>query len=75
MERQNAATWDRIVRAFAGMTMLGVGIFAPFPLLVRVLALGGTGLYLLGTAVVGTCLGYKLMGISTCPIEERNRAA
>jgi hypothetical protein len=26
---------------------------------------------MIGTSLVGTCLGYKLMGVSTCPIKQR----
>jgi hypothetical protein len=66
--KQNTASWDRIVRAIAGLLMLTSSVFAPFPFLVRVLALGGGGVYMLATALVGTCIGYRIMGISTCPI-------
>ena len=68
---RNAAGWDRAVRALAGVGMLTCSVFAPLPLLVRVLALGGGGVYMLGTALVGTCLGYKLMGLSTCPVNSK----
>ena len=64
---RNAASWDRVLRALGGVAMMVGGVFAPLPLLVRVLALGGLGIYLVGTALVGSCLGYRLMGISTCP--------
>ena len=69
--KKNAARWDRAVRAVAGGGMLVCSVFAPPPFLVRVLALGGGGVYMLGTALAGTCLGYKMMGISTCPAEPR----
>ena len=52
------------------------GVFlAPLPLLVRVLALGGGAAYLLGSALVGTCLGYRLIGVSTCPVGKKGSAA
>ncbi len=73
--KQNAATWDRLLRATTGIAMLAGALLAPLPLLARVLALGGGGAYLLGSALVGTCLGYRLMGISTCPVEKRQSAA
>ena len=63
--KQNLASWDRVVRAIAGGGMFVCSIFAPLPIVVRVLVLGGGGAYLLETALVGTCFGYKLMGIST----------
>lgn len=71
----NVASWDRIVRAIAGLTMLTSAFFVPLPLLVRVLALGLGGVYMVATALVGTCLGYKLMGLSTCPVEQRRNGA
>lgn len=66
--RHNTAGWDRMVRALAGAAMLVGSLFAPFPLLVRVLALAVGGIYMLATALSGTCLGYRLIGFSTCPI-------
>jgi len=42
---------------------------APLPLVVRVPAFGVLGAYMLVTALAGTCLGYKLMGRSTCPAD------
>ena len=68
---QNVTSWDRVVRAFGGCAMLVCSVFAPFPLFARVLALGGTGLYLLATALCGSCLGYRMMGISTCPVASK----
>lgn len=73
--QQNAATWDRILRAMAGLAMLAGAFLAPLPLLARVLALGGTGTYLLVSSLVGTCLGYRLLGISTCPVAKQRNAA
>ena len=67
--KPNAASWDRALRAIAGCGMLLCSLFAPLPLLVRVLAFGGGGVYMLGSAIVGSCLGYRMMGISTCPVD------
>ncbi len=72
--KQNAANWDRALRALGGMAMVVCSVFAPLPLLVRVLALGVVGAYMIGTALFGTCLGYRLMGISTCPVDPKGRA-
>jgi len=72
--KQNTASWDRIFRAVAGLGMLIASVFAPFPLLVRVIGLGGGGVYMLATALVGTCLGYRMMGISTCPASQKRQA-
>lgn len=73
--KHNIASWDRIVRVIAGLTMLTSSFFVPLPLLVRVLALGLGGVYMVATALVGTCLGYKLMGVSTCPVQQRRDGA
>ena len=69
--KNNIASWDRVLRALGGVAMLICGVFAPLPLLVRVLALGLGGTYMLGTALAGSCLGYRLMGYSTCPIAQK----
>ena len=72
--KQNAASWDRALRALAGLAMLVCAVIAPLSLVVRALAFGGGGLYMLATAVFGSCLGYRLMGISTCPVGPKSRA-
>ena len=73
--KNNIASRDRILRAIAGLTMFTSSFFVPLPLLVRVLALGLGGVYMVATALVGTCLGYKLMGVSTCPVQQRRDGA
>jgi hypothetical protein len=40
---------------------------APLPPEVRLPVFGLAGAYLLFNAISGSCLGYKLMGKSTCP--------
>jgi Protein of unknown function (DUF2892) len=72
--KQNAAAWDRALRAVAGVVMLACSIFAPLPLLVRAAALGVGGAYLLVSALAGSCLGYRLMGISTCSLDPKGKA-
>lgn len=72
--KQNAAHWDRILRAIVGLAMLVASFMAPVPMLVRVLAFGMMGVYMLATALIGTCLGYKMMGMSTCPIKQAGSA-
>jgi hypothetical protein len=72
---RNAASWDRGLRALAGVALMVGASVAPLPVpfVVRVLVGGSMGAYLLGTAVVGSCLGYKLMGISTCPASANGK--
>ncbi len=53
-----------------------VGAFVtPFSLAVRVLVFGGMAAYILMTALSGTCLGYKMMGMSTCPLPRKREAS
>ena len=68
---QNAASWDRVGRAVAGVGMLACSLLAPLPLMVRVLAFGVGGAYMMATALFGVCLGYKILGISTCPVDRK----
>lgn len=68
--KRNVGNWDRIFRAAAGAGMILAAFLVPLPLVARVLAFGMMGAYLLMTAVAGTCLGYRMMGKSTCPLHE-----
>ena len=52
------------------LAMLSCSVMAPLPYAVRVPAFGLMGVYMLFTALAGTCLGYRLMGRSTCPLES-----
>ena len=69
--KRNTASWDRMLRALAGLALVACALFAPISPLIRALAFGGGAIYMLGTALAGTCLGYRMMGISTCPIEQK----
>jgi len=66
----NVGTADRVARTLAGAMMLLAAILIPIPFVGRV-GLAAMGLYLFGTAASGTCLGYRLMGRSTCPAHGR----
>ena len=63
----NVGTADRLARFVAAALLFACSALAPLPLLVRVFACGVPGLYLLATAAFGGCLGYRLLGLSTCP--------
>jgi hypothetical protein len=69
MMTRNVGNAERMVRAVAGMMMILCAVMAPLPLVVRVAAFGALGTYMLFTALAGTCLGYKLIGKSTCPVD------
>lgn len=68
--KRNVGTMDRMARTVGGGAMIAAVALAPVSpaLLVGGLAMGG---YLLATALAGTCVGYRLMGRSTCPHEAR----
>jgi hypothetical protein len=51
--------------------MVLAGLLAPVPMAARGM-LVGMGVYLLATAATATCLGYRLMGKSTCPVHHRD---
>ena len=68
---KNLGKGDRAGRALAVIALTTCSIFAPLPLLVRVSAFGLMAAYLLYTALSGTCIGYALIGRSTCPTAER----
>jgi len=65
---KNVGTMDRMARAIGGGAMIASAALAPvsLPLLLGGVAMGG---YLLATSLAGTCLGYLLMGKSTCPLK------
>ncbi len=66
----NLSKADRIVRVVGAIGFFVAAALAPVPFAAQ-LALGATGLYVLGTSLVGTCLGYKLIGASTCPVPTK----
>ena len=68
--KRNVGNWDRIFRGLGALGLLTCSVVAPLPLAVRVAAFGASGVYLLFTALAGTCVGYRLMGRSTCPAES-----
>lgn len=68
--KKNLGSMDRTARGLAALGMVLGASLAPVELAVRV-GLGATGAYVLFTALAGTCLGYRLMGLSTCPVESR----
>jgi len=71
---RNVGTLDRAARAVAAAVAIGGAIAAPLPLAVRVLAFGGTGVYLAATAVFRRCLCYTALGRSTSAIEPSSRS-
>ncbi|AGC47032.1 hypothetical protein MYSTI_05756 [Myxococcus stipitatus DSM 14675] len=67
--KRNVGNLERLFRALGGVGLLVCAVMAPLPLAFRLAACGGLGVYMLFTALAGSCLGYALMGRSTCPLE------
>lgn len=68
---KNVGTMDRVARGAGALGLGACAFMAPLPLSIRLAGFGMTAVYLLFTALAGTCLGYRLMGKSTCPMETR----
>ena len=69
--KQNVGRIDRIARALMGLGLVVAALVAPVPLAVRALAFGAMGAYLLMAALSGRCVGYHLLGRSTCSLTAR----
>lgn len=67
--KQNVGSWDRVLRGLGALAMIGSAVVIPMQDPIR-WALGLTGVYVAMTALVGSCLGYRLIGRSTCPLER-----
>jgi hypothetical protein len=59
---------DRLARLVASLGMFTCAVMAPLPLVVRLLAFALPAVYVLFTAVAGRCVGYALLGRSTCKV-------
>ena len=64
---KNLGTADRIGRIVASLAMVIAAVALPWPGVIRLPVFLGLAGYMIMTSVAGTCLGYKLMGYSTCP--------
>jgi hypothetical protein len=63
----NEASWDRVVRTLAGIPLLVTGWFFGGT---AGMLLAAAGVVLLVTAVLGWCPLYRMLGISTKPLEH-----
>ncbi len=62
---RNIGSLDKWLRVLAGLVLVALGLFGPIGWW------GLVGLVLLGTALVGWCLLYVLLGLNTCPLTRR----
>lgn len=63
---KNLGTKDRLARVVVATPLLMCGMIAPLSLAARMGLMAAPGIYMLGSALFGSCLGYRLMGKSTC---------
>lgn len=64
---KNLGVMDRTLRVVAAGLAGLCAALAPWSPAVRYGVCGATAVYLLWTALAGSCLGYRLLGKSTCP--------
>jgi hypothetical protein len=69
---QNLGRADRAARAISAIPLVMCGVLAPLSLELRLAAFVAPAVYLLATAIAGTCLGYRLLGRSTCAVPARS---
>ena len=68
---KNLGMSDRAARGLSVLGLVACGIYSPLPALVRVPVFGVLAVYLLYTALSGTCVGYALLGKTTCSSSVR----
>ena len=62
----NVGNLDRIARVVIGLILLSLPLWLDSPWR----WLGLIGIMPLATGLAGRCLGYRLLGVSTCPMKK-----
>lgn len=62
--KNNEAGWDRAIRVVLGLSLLALTVVGPQTWL------GLLGLVPLATGIGGFCPLYRLLGVSTCPVQK-----
>ena len=65
---KNVGIVDRWLRGVSAAGLLSCAALAPLPLGVRLVGFALPGAYVFLTAITGRCLGYRLLGRSTCAV-------
>lgn len=65
---KNMGQTDRIIRAVLGLVLLGVA-FTSLHGIWAIIA-GIVGVVMVGTAALGTCPPYAILGINTCKVKN-----
>lgn len=68
---KNVGNRDRLLRFLPALLLFSCSVAAPLPSELRLLAFALPAVYLLFTALSGWCLGYAVMGRTTCQIPKR----
>ena len=63
---KNLGMSDRAARGLGVLGLMACSLYSPLPALLRVPLFGVLAVYLLYTALSGICVGYALLGKSTC---------
>jgi hypothetical protein len=67
MGSNNVGKIDRVLRVIAGLVLIGLSLSGTIGLW------GWIGLVPLVTGALGTCPMYKLVGLSTCPLDANRK--
>ena len=70
--QKNVGTIDRTIRALVGIVALAVYFFGGLQGVLGILAIV-VGIVMLGTAAMGWCPPYSLLGINTCGVKQDPR--
>jgi len=65
---KNVGTIDKVLRIVVGLAIIAYGVFSQS-------LVGIIGIVPLGTALIGWCPLYPILGISTCSKNEENEPA
>lgn len=71
---KNMGKADRLLRAFLVAPVAIVGAFLVGPGSVLGIFLFAVAAIMLGTAAIGSCPLYKVLGLSTCPLKRATTA-
>jgi hypothetical protein len=67
--QKNVGSIDRAIRALVGIALLAVYFFGGLQGALGIVALVA-GIVMLGTAAIGWCPPYSLLGINTCGVKQ-----
>jgi hypothetical protein len=70
---RNLGTIDRVLRVLGALVLMAAAVLAPLSLTTRLLAFAAPAVYILFTAGAGLCLGYAMLGRSTCAAPPAKR--